>query len=634
MKFSIPKANTNYPRRLLVAAVFGVALVGMPTFDVLATREKIYPRVRLAAVEIGGRPRPEARAILQSRVDSFLASSATFTLGSLQAAIPLRDIVAFDIDRAIATAEAVGNSGSSFEHAKDRLTARLKGIELPFPHIINVQVLEDTLHIVFQDLETPPRDAQFSFAFENNQPTVSVAAETAGSAIGIVQATEGVTKNASQLTNTPLALELEPVPAQLATADLEPLLSAAQELVSGDFKEIKKGEKHWTVPRATLASWIIAEKKDDGTTRLVLDEDGIIKWLDTIANDLEQKAVDASFEVSPDGKKATKFGVGTAGLELPRKENAILIARAILAGKSAELLVQEMKPRVKTAPGLAEYGIKELVGRGSTNFKGSPPNRIKNIKRGAAILQGALIAPGEEFSLLDHLRPFTLENGYLPELVIKAAERKTTPEIGGGLCQIGTTMFRTALNAGLPITERRNHSYRVSYYEPPVGMDATIYDPAPDFKFLNDTDYWLVLTTQVEGTTLTFELWGTKDGRQVALSEPAISNLKRPPEKKIIETTKLPPGTTKCTERAHIGSDAKFTYTVTYADGKVETKEFFSRYRPWQEVCLLGVAQLTTEAILSEPVPLSPDAASPATPSPADTLEPVADTGVAPPPQN
>jgi vancomycin resistance protein YoaR len=171
---------------------------------------------------------------------------------------------------------------------------------------------------------------------------------------------------------------------------------------------------------------------------------------------------------------------------------------------------------------------------------------------------------------------------------------KTVPELGGGACQFGTTMFRTALNTGLPITNRQNHSYSVSYYFP-VGTDATIYDPAPDFKFINDTKHYILIQTKIEENIMTFEMWGTKDGRVAEQTTPVLSNYVSPPATKIVETTDLAPGVTKCTEKAHTGVTASFDYKVTYEEGEVKEQNFTSKYKPWQEVCLKGVEKLSEE---------------------------------------
>jgi vancomycin resistance protein YoaR len=235
-------------------------------------------------------------------------------------------------------------------------------------------------------------------------------------------------------------------------------------------------------------------------------------------------------------------------------------------------------------------GIRELIGRGTSDFSGSPTNRRKNIKLGAERVHGTIVLSGEEFSMIKTLGPIDGEHGWLPELVIKG--NRTLPEFGGGLCQIGTTAFRAAMNTGLLITERRNHSYRVRYYEP-AGTDATIYDPSPDFKFKNDTPYAILITTELQGDIVVFSVWGTEDGREAVIGKSVVTNITAPPPKKLIETTDLPVGQTKCTETAHAGATAKVDYTVTYGNGKTKKVTFTSVYRPWQAVCLVGVAALT-----------------------------------------
>ena len=177
-------------------------------------------------------------------------------------------------------------------------------------------------------------------------------------------------------------------------------------------------------------------------------------------------------------------------------------------------------------------GLKELIGTATTSYAGSPSNRRYNIANGTKYLAGKLFKPGEEFSVVKSLGAVDATTGYLPELVIK--ENRTTPEYGGGLCQVSTTLFRAALNAGLKITERKNHSYRVSYYEREVGpgLDATIYLPSPDLKFLNDTPGWILIQGTVNNakSEVTFELYGTNDGRRSVVGKPVVYDITNPPD--------------------------------------------------------------------------------------------------------
>ena len=233
-----------------------------------------------------------------------------------------------------------------------------------------------------------------------------------------------------------------------------------------------------------------------------------------------------------------------------------------------------------------DLGITELLAAGRSDFSGSPANRRHNIAIGSESLNGLLIAPGEEFSLVAALGDIDGETGYKEELVIKGNE--TIPEFGGGVVPGRHDHVPRDLKCRLPVTERRNHSYRVRYYEP-AGTDATIYGPHPDYRFVNDTGNHILIQTRMEGDELVYEFWGTSDGRTVEKTQPVVFNITEPPPTKYIETLDLPPGQIKCTEKAHRGADTAFDYSVTYPDGEVKDETFRSHYRAWQEVCLIAL---------------------------------------------
>ena len=196
-------------------------------------------------------------------------------------------------------------------------------------------------------------------------------------------------------------------------------------------------------------------------------------------------------------------------------------------------------------------------------------------------------------SLVEKLKPFTLEDGYLAELVIKGDEIK--PEVGGGLCQIGTTTFRATMNAGLEITQRRNHSLVVSYYDDPSngnpGTDATLYDPAPDYKFKNDTENYILLTTEVDldEKELIFTFWGTNDGRQGSYTPPEVLTWTGYGATQTEYTDSLAPGVKRC-QSPHSGATTAFDYNVVYADGDEYSHTYTSTYRSLPQICLVGSA--------------------------------------------
>jgi len=251
----------------------------------------------------------------------------------------------------------------------------------------------------------------------------------------------------------------------------------------------------------------------------------------------------------------------------------------------ASLTIVDKEP-VISEKNLSSLGIKEMIGRAETSFAGSTANRKINIANGVSILSSALIKPGEEFSTVQNLGTVDDTTGFLPELVIK--DNKSVPEFGGGLCQVATTLFRSALNAGLKISARQNHSHRVGYYEPPVGLDATIYLPKPDLKFLNDTPGSILLQGRIEKNKVIFELWGTSDGRSSTLSEPVLSNIVEPTEAVYTDTDTLPLGETKLTEKGHPATTAIIQYSVMRAGQEINHQQFKSVYKVYPPQYLRG----------------------------------------------
>jgi vancomycin resistance protein YoaR len=252
-------------------------------------------------------------------------------------------------------------------------------------------------------------------------------------------------------------------------------------------------------------------------------EENIRSFVSALAPQINQEPKDAIFGVGSENQIIVSEPEKVGRL-LNEEESADLILRTLLGENMSNLSLSLTLPTEVATPTIVStdrerLGLKELVGEGKTNFKGSPKNRIYNINRALQQFQNVLIAPGQEFSFVDYLGEVDGEHGYLPELVIK--NNQTTPEFGGGICQVSSTVFRAAIYSGLKITERRNHAYPVQYYKP-YGMDATIYIPKPDLKFTNNTPGYILMQPTVDGYDLTFRFFGTRDGRTVNVDGPHI----------------------------------------------------------------------------------------------------------------
>ncbi|HUD20775.1 MAG TPA: VanW family protein [Candidatus Saccharimonadales bacterium] len=319
----------------------------------------------------------------------------------------------------------------------------------------------------------------------------------------------------------------------------------------------------------------------------------ITSYLDSFATaqNIDQPAQDPKLVIN-DGVLAVSQA-SQKGSVVDRDASAALILAALAnnSDQPVALVMKDQQP-VITEDKLNSLGIKELIGTGTTSFARSPANRISNIANGVRLLHSALIAPGAEFSTIKTLGAVDGTTGFLPELVIK--DDRTIPEFGGGLCQVSTTLFRAVLNAGLKVTERQNHSYRVSYYEPPIGLDATIYLPKPDFKFLNDTPGYILIQGKIVGNKITFELWGSGDGRTSAISDPVVSNITDPGDPLYTNTDTLDVGVTKQTEKPHQGATAVVNYTVTRAGTVINKQTFKSVYKALPAQFLVGTRPVPT----------------------------------------
>jgi len=555
---------------------------------------KIYPGVKVLEIRLDGQTPDEARASLIKAVDSALDQGMQFSLDgqevSLQASAnnDLPDIILYDIDKAVFDAYHIGRADELRKVLYQLLRSRIRPYNVEIPITIDERRVEEALIIEYKDKLPDPVDATFEISvYQDEAPEVLVIPDKDGKTLDMQGVFEKIRAQAQILDFRAITLHVKDLKAEKQADELNAIITGVKEMLSRPSLVFTHDGNEYPIESKMLAGWITATADGVGAT---IDKTEFASSIHMLAKDIEVESKSGAMEVKEG--KIVSFEAGTLG----RKVNIDKTLEPVLTSwpptSTFPLVVEEEHGKI-TGENLEELGIVELIGVGKSNFRGSPRNRTHNITKAVnEHVNGTLLAPGEEFSMLKALGEIDGAHGWLAELVIKG--NKTTPEFGGGLCQIGTTMFRGAVDTGLKVTERRNHSYRVSYYEP-AGTDATIYDPAPDFKFINDTPKHIYINAYIVGTEINFEFWGTNDGRQVEVGKPSIYNITAAPPTKLIETTDLAPGKKNCTESAHAGADAKFSTTITYADGQVREETFLSHYRPWQAVCLIGVEKLSTD---------------------------------------
>ncbi|MBI3379488.1 VanW family protein [Candidatus Gottesmanbacteria bacterium] len=347
----------------------------------------------------------------------------------------------------------------------------------------------------------------------------------------------------------------------------------------------------------TYQKWRAATTGINLPSVLKMDNDLLDETIKNLSQSIDDPEQDALFQFEKG--KVTLFRLSKSGRAVDKtaaKQVAYSYINSLTANDSSgpkeftiNLPITEITPKIKTEDSNT-FGIKELIGSGSSKFHGSIPGRIHNVDLAASRINGHLIPPGESFSFNDTLGDISAATGFQPAYIIK--EGRTVLGDGGGVCQVSTTLFRAVLNTGLPIVERHAHAYRVHYYEEesPVGIDATVFAPSYDLKFKNDTSNYILIQakTDLNSLSLVFDLYGTRDDRKVTMTKPVILSQSPPPSDLYQDDPTLPVGVVKQVDWSAWGAKTTFDYKVE-KNGVITTKDtFFSNFQPWQAVYLRG----------------------------------------------
>jgi vancomycin resistance protein YoaR len=355
----------------------------------------------------------------------------------------------------------------------------------------------------------------------------------------------------------------------ITTELLESHLDQVSSLADSGLTLQENDGTEWNLWLADHLDWIIPS--DDG---FKLSDTAFYAFLrDEIAEAVEEEAqsviitnVEGEYEFEGSARYGRMIDYEATLLEVEAMINSDETSPIVIT-------VNEVDPEITVTEELALLGVTELLGYGYSNFSGSPTARVYNVTHGMSLFNGTMLAPGEEFSFTTLMGDIDAANGWYPELVIKGDE--TIPEYGGGLCQVSSTMFRAALLTGMPVTSRRNHSYAVSYYAYPdgYGLDATIYDPYPDFRFTNDTAGHMLIQGYTDGVEAYFVFYGTSDDRSVTMEKGDAYGYYSISEPKIEYTSDLAPGVRVLEEYSHTGFQIDWWRTIYYADGTESERE-------------------------------------------------------------
>jgi vancomycin resistance protein YoaR len=351
------------------------------------------------------------------------------------------------------------------------------------------------------------------------------------------------------------------------------------------------------IDQDTLARLITIQRVDN-QYKVGINNEGLRSFLENLASKFDDRTENARFTFNDDTHQLELLQPAKIGRTLDIAATIQEINQQVFSGNhDINLVLEYTNPQVDDNATAADLGIRELVSARTTYFYGSSAERIQNIQTAAARFHGVLVAPGETFSMANILGDVSLDNGYAEALIIYG--NRTIKGVGGGVCQVSTTLFRTAFFGGYPIVERHQHAYRVTYYEltrsgnvdtDMAGLDATVYVPVVDFKFTNDTPNWLLMETYVNvaARSLTWRFYSTFDGRSVDWETSGLQNIVEPDDPVLQENPDLSKNEIKQVDWAVDGADISVTRTVM-KDGQVYIQDTYNtHYIPWRAVYEYG----------------------------------------------
>ncbi len=321
-----------------------------------------------------------------------------------------------------------------------------------------------------------------------------------------------------------------------------------------------------------------------------ISQEALGKYIkDTLSDKIEKQAQNMKIFYNEENQIIFE-GEAQNGQKIATKEFSQMLALSVSENiNNFEIPVKKEKAHIDTDERLKELGIKELVGVGYSNYSGSIGARVYNINFAIKMFNGLIIEPGEVFSFNDHIGNVEIKNGWKLAKIIQGDE--IVDGVGGGVCQVSTTMFRAALTSGIEITERHGHSIQVSYYldkkYPNHGLDATIYIGSKDLKFKNNFDKAILIQAYTtESGDVYIKFYGSSDGRKVEISKPVSYGYNSAPA--VFEVSaNLAPGEKELKQKSVTGFQTDFTRTISNNE-EVKKEVFHTNYKSFPAKYLIG----------------------------------------------
>ncbi len=600
---------------------FSLALAGAAAFEA-NYRGRIYPGVQAWGVDLSGKTLEEATVALATTFQYPLSPAITFRDGAHSwTATPSELGLSYNLAGTVANAYNIGRTGDLWTDAAAQFSAWHSGRQVAPVVIYDESRTLAYLNDLDQKLSRPTLEA----SLKADGVKVTVTTGQVGRELQTSAVAQAVRPALLALDKADLPLTFVETPplvldASAQAAEAEAMLREPLTLVispTAAFTGTPAGP--WTIDQATLASMLEVTRVSDGATaahyQVDLNPASLRAQLESIAPTVEQQAQNARFIFNDDSRQLEVIAPSRDARRLDVDATLQQISQSLRQGIHTVPLVFVVTPPAASDTMTAEQlGIKELVSEQSTYFLGSGPERVNNIKVAAARFHGLLVPPNGVFSFDENLGDVSLDSGFAEALIIYGG--RTIRGVGGGVCQVSTTVMRAAYFGGYPIVERNWHAYRVGYYErgdpgkwQGPGLDATVYAPLVDFKFKNDSPAWLLMEVYVNPATarITWKFYSTSDGRQVTVKPPVIENVVPAPEPLYEEDPTLAQGEIKQVDYQADGADVSVTRIITRNGEVINPTEppMTTHYQPWRAVYHYGpgTAGIPTPAPAETPTP-------------------------------
>lgn len=568
-----------------MAGIASIAILGVGIIFSIIYQGRIYPGIIMAGIRLGGETPESAQTTLATIMKE--DQPVELNYGGEKWSILLSDVSGkVDYQSSVQKLMETGRSNNAVKNTSVVINSLFRGLQTDPVIDIDLPLLRQTIASISAEIDVPAKEPEISYDKTTKQ--VKVSAGENGHRVEQERLETLIWDEWRTGGRDEITIPVKELKPKLSDSEAENTLVRAMSLLEKKLTIIlPDSNEKWTLVNEQLLAWLDAQS---GGWKM----QKIQEWVSELAKGLNREPQNSSFRFVSPGR-VEEFKPGKDGLRILVDESMTRILSGLNKMETekndaeVELSIEAVPPEISTAEA-NNLGIKELLGRGESWFSGSIDNRIFNLRKSAESISGTLIAPGETFSFNKVVGDVSAATGYKPAYIIK--EGKTILGDGGGVCQTSSTLFRTILKAGLPIQERVAHAYRVGYYEQksPPGFDATIFQPQPDFKFVNDTPAYLLIQSEFDAGKkyLAIDIFGTSDGRVATTSAVRIWDSTPPPPDLYQDDPSLPIGTIRQVEHSAWGAKVAFDWKVTRGEEILQQRTFYSTYAPWQAVYLRG----------------------------------------------